>query len=288
MHEVEAPNVQSRWLGLDGVRVHYQYRPGSGPTLVLLPGGVFDSSTLSWKKLLEALPVQYRAFCPELPGYGDSGRPDRPYSTAYYVGFVECFFEAMGIERAGVLGSSMSGAVTLGFALAHPERVAQLVLSGAFGLQPRVPLHEAAYALSRVPGMGALAGRLLGLHPRVMRAVLRLAVRNPHRITDELVADAFKGTQHPRALAPFQRWLQSELLPHRVRTDFSDRLGELDLPVLLLHGAYDWVMPPACIREAARRLPNAEFHLLPTGHLVPRERPVLVNRLILRFLGKWT
>ncbi len=287
MLHIQDPRIQSRWTEAGGVRVHYQHRRGSGPVLVLLPGGMLDSSALTWKSLMEALPARYRVLSPDLPGYGDSAAPDLPYTTAYYVRFVEDFLDAVEVPRAALLASSMSGAVALGFARRSPERVQALVLSGAYGLQPRAPLHEAAYLLSRVPGIFAVTRHLLRTHPLAVRAALPLAVRDARRITGELVADAYAGLQHPHALRAFGRWMRHELRPRRLRTCLAGRVHRLRMPALFLHGEKDWMLPSRHIRAAARVMPHAEAHVLPgCGHLVPRERPETTNRLAFSFLRR--
>lgn len=269
-----------------GVRVHYRHAPGPGPVLLLLPGGMLDSSALAWKKTLEALPAAYRVLVPDLPGYGRSDTPlDAAYTTDYYVRFVADFLDAVGVERAGVFGSSMAGAVALGFALARPERVRVLVLMGAYGLQPRVRLHGVARRLAAMPGVDAAVRALLQSGPAVVRAALPVAVHDPAAIDDELVADTRAGLDGSHALTAFVRWLRSELRPGCVRTDFTPRLAELDLPVLVLHGTHDLMIPVDAARRAAARLPCATLHTFDAGHLVARERPEAVNAVLLAWLN---
>jgi pimeloyl-ACP methyl ester carboxylesterase len=279
--------IESRWVDVDGLPVHYRYSPGSGPMLLVLQGGIFDSPSLTWKRVLEALPASYRVFAPALPGYGESAKPDAPYTTAYYVDFVARFMDLLAIDRACVFGSSMSGATVLGFALRYPHRARALVLSGAYGFQPRLPLHELAYAACRLPGLAGALRRLFRLDPRVVRLALRLSVHKRSHITDELVADSYRGVLVEDALTAFFRWMRSETLPHRVRSDYTSRLHELALPVLLLHGVHDWTMPVRYARRAARLLPAAELHTFDDcAHLVPRERPAEASAFILDFLQR--
>lgn len=287
MPEIRDPRIDGRWARVDGVRVHYQHRSGAGPTLVLLPGGMLDSSTFTWKLLLETLPARYRIVSPDLPGYGNSDRPDAPYTTAYYVRFLEGFLREVQAPRPVLFASSMSGVVALAHALRWPERVGALVLSGAYGVQPRTALHEGAYLLSRVPGITWLMRRLLRMHPLVVRLALPFALRGPAHVTDALVQDAYAEVLHPQALRAFGRWMRHELRPRRVRTCLAEELPALDVPALFLHGRHDRMLPPRYTLRAARAMPRAEAYLFPDcGHLVPRERPAEVRRLVLRFLRR--
>ena len=277
--------IESRWADVRGCRIHYRFSPGTGPAIVLLQGGMLDSSVLTWKKVLERLPKHYRVYAPDLPGYGRSAKPEAPYTTEYFVDFLEGFMDAVGAGRATVCGSSMSGAVVLGFALRSPGRVERLVLSGAYGFQPRVPLHEMAYAACRLPGLAQMTRALLRLHPLMIRLVLPVSVHQWSRIDDELVQDAYTGIQQPEALEAFVQWMRHDLLPHRVRSDFTPELHRLRMPVLIIHGAYDWTMPVRYARRAHALIPDSRFRVYPhCAHLIPREAPEAVNQDLLAFL----
>lgn len=281
------PPIEHRFVEVGGLRVHLRESPGDGPAVLLLPGGVLDSTALTWRHVLEALPRHYHALVPDLPGYGRSAKPDASYSTDYFIDFVCGLLDGLGLERVHLFGSSMSGATVLGFGLRHPERVRSLGLSGAYGWQPRVPLHRAAYALAQVPGWARLLRRLLSLSPAVVRAALNVSVHHEDRITDALVRDSYEGARHPGAMEAFMRWLRSELTPTGVCSNYASALPHLPMPVLILHGAYDWTMPVRYARRAAARIPHAELHVFPeAGHLVPRECPEEVNRIVVEFLAR--
>lgn len=268
-----------------GVATRVRYSAGTGPTLVLLPGGMLDTSLMTWKKALEALPARFRVFVPDLPGYGESGFPPAgSFTTEWYAEWLAALVQALGLDRFALGGSSMSGAVALVYTLKHPARVEKLLLSGAFGVQDRVHLHEAAALLARAPGLAALSRKLLR-HPTVLRLALHLAVWHSSAITGELVRDCLAGLARPRALDAFTCWLRTELLPHHVCTNVTPLLGSLDVPVLWLHGARDRMLSVAHVRRAAALTPRAELHVFEkSGHLVPREFPAAVNARIVQFL----
>ena len=281
----DSPHVQNQWVRVNGLRIYYRYSEGDGLPIVLLQGGMLDSSTLTWRYVLEGLPPQERVFAPDLPGYGKSDKPKAPYTTGYFIDFIERFLDTLGLERVILFGSSMSGAVALGFAFHAPERVAALGLSGAYGWQPSVPLHPLAYLAAHLPGLPQLVRRLLLQGPAVMRQAMRIAVPDPTHITDELVADACAGLTEPGQLEAFAAWMRHELTPTTVRSNYADRLQDITVPVLILHGGHDWMMPVTYARRAHERLPCSSLHIFPdSGHLVPREYPEEVNCLIKTFL----
>ena len=278
--------LHDRWLDVYGIRIYCRMSEGTGPPVVLLQGGMLDSSTLTWRRTLEGLPAHYRVFAPDFPGYGRSAKPPAPYTTDYFIGFVAGLLERLGLKRVYLGGSSMGGAVALGVALRAPERIAGLILSGAYGWQPRVPLHSLAYAGAQLPGLPQLVRGILRRGPFVMRQALRVAIADPARITDDLVEDACVGVAAEGQLEAFFAWLRSELGPRSVRTDYSEALHRLPMPVLILHGTRDWMMPVAYARRAHARLPRSELHVFPDGgHMIPREYPGAANALIHAFLA---
>lgn len=283
----DSPHIRSRFVEVGGRRTFLRYSEGDGPAVVLLQGGMLDSSTLTWRPTLEALPPRYRVFAPDLPGYGRSEMPgDASFTTEYFIDFLAHLLDELALGRVHLFGSSMSAAVAMGYALRHPARVASLGLAGAYGWQPRVPLHEAAYLGLHVPGLPALARRVLRAGRGVMSLALRVAVRRPGAVTPQLVDDARAGIRAAQALDAFFVWLRTEVEPHRVRTNYADRLAELTMPALLLHGAHDWIMPAAYVRRAHARLPRSRLHLFAEGgHMVPREYPAEVARLVTDFLA---
>lgn len=279
--------VDHYFADVKGLRIHYQHRPGPGPTVLLLPGGMLDSSMLTWQPVLDALPDQYDAFSVDFPGYGQSDTPlDAPYTTEYYVQFINDFLDVLAFPPATLMASSMSGAVALWFTLKYPKRVQKLVFSGAYGFQDRVLLHPLARRLAQIPHLHTAFRWWLSRHPIMVRMALPISVYDWRNITDELVHDAYIGVRPPHALLAFQRWLASELLPDGLRSNATPYLEAIRQPTLLLHGTHDWMMPLDYTERAATLLPNAQLHIFERcGHLAPREHPHAVNRLIHAFLG---
>lgn len=264
--------AEARFADAAGVRTFYRDSPGGGPTLLLLPGGALDTGVLTWRRVLERLPAHFRIVVPDLPGFGRSAAPDVSYTTAWYTRWLAAFVDALELEPFALGGSSMGAAVALAYALERPDRVRRLVVTGAYGVQGRVPFHEAAHLLARVPGAWRIARRAL-LAPGVLPAALRLAVHDDRRVTAALVDDAHAGLAPPHALRAFQAWLAHELGPHACATDLRPALPRLRVPTLVLHGRRDALLPFRHAEAAARAIPGARLLAFEAGHLVPRECP---------------
>jgi len=128
--------VQEREIEVDGVLTRF-LTAGEGSPLVLLHG--VGDNALDWRWVMPALARENRVYAPDLPGSGDSAKPaaDR-YSPAFFGRFVGAFLDALGAERAAVVGNSLGGLAGLRFALSEPERVTALGLVAGAGLGRKV------------------------------------------------------------------------------------------------------------------------------------------------------
>jgi pimeloyl-ACP methyl ester carboxylesterase len=116
---------------------------------------------------------------------------------------------------------------------------------------------------------------------------LRSIFHDPKRIAPELVDQVYAEIRRPYPGRAFEAIQRSELLPGRLRTVYMPRLGELRLPVLLVHGEFDPLVPLQAARQAQARLPDARLEVIPgCGHWPQRERPDLVNPLLVDFFGE--
>src|SRR4029450_13507186 len=150
-----------------GPRVHYgeQGDPGGAP-VIFLPG--YTDSWFSWSRVLPLLPGRYHAYAVDQRGHGDSERPDCCYAVEDFAADVVAFLDAVGAERASLVGHSASCLVARRVAEAHPDRVARLVLvSSPQSLgdnEEELALQTAGRGLEdRVPGVfeGAARGGAL-------------------------------------------------------------------------------------------------------------------------------
>jgi pimeloyl-ACP methyl ester carboxylesterase len=132
-------NVENRWIEIDGLRVRYLKAGERNAPVLLLHGGGYDSASLSYKHAVGPVSEHHRAFAPDWPGYGESDKPKMEYTTEYYAGFLGRLMDALGLEKANLVGISMGGAISLGFSLRSSKRVEKLVLVDSHGLGGEVP-----------------------------------------------------------------------------------------------------------------------------------------------------
>ena len=112
-----------------GPQLHYAERGDSDGQAILFLHG-WPDAWFSFSRVLPLLPQHYHAFAPDHRGFGDSERPDGGYAIDDLASDAAAFLDAVGVERATVVGHSLGSVVARRVAVAYPERVARVVLIG--------------------------------------------------------------------------------------------------------------------------------------------------------------
>ncbi|MEA2684350.1 MAG: hypothetical protein QOK05_2678 [Chloroflexota bacterium] len=258
---------------------------GAGKPVILLHG--LGATNASMLPTLWDLARDHRVYAPDLPGFGESGKPVRAYDFAFFASWLGDFMDQVGVRKAVLVGNSMGGRISLEAGLTMAERIERMVLlcpSPAFlrGRQA-VPLVKALR-----PEM-ALVPMLLG-HAQVAQ-VARSLFSRPDRLPDawyEAFADEFlRVFRSPRGrVAFFSAARQVYLDPPRGELGFWDRLPALKVPSLFVWGQRDWLVPARFEHHVRTALPMSESVVLEDcGHVPQYEFPEQTNSLIRRFIG---
>ena len=275
----------SGWTTIDGARIHYLAAGEAGPPVVLLHGGGLDSASLTYRYTIGPVSQSHRVFAPDLPGYGESDNPGVEFSMEYYLGFLGRFMDALGIEEAALGGISMGGGIVLGFALDNPERVEKLVLIDSYGLGGEVPGGFLSYLFVTLPLLVESSWWTLARSRWMTKQSLEAIFHDNRMVTDDLVDEVYDLLRRPGAGEAFGSFQRNEVGPSGLRTDYSQRLHELAMPTMIVHGAHDNLVPVEWARRANRLIANSQLHVLETGHWPPREKPDEFNRVLLQFLA---
>ena len=274
----------SRFVAVNGVRVHYKEQ-GAGPRAVLLLHGL-GASTFTWQAVMPALAAHGRVIALDRPGFGLTSRPLpgewtdlNPYSPEGQVALVLGVLDALAIERAVLVGNSAGGTLAAQIALAHPERVEALILVDAAiyqgGGTPAflAPLLHTPQA----EHLGPLVGQaFINNLPQFIRSFWA----DPNRITPATVAGYQKPFQAENADRGF--W---QVLAASRSADLVPRLAQLTQPALVVTGAQDTTVPVEQSQQLARALPNAQYAALENcGHLPQEECPAALTAVLTGFL----
>ncbi|HZW02688.1 MAG TPA: alpha/beta hydrolase, partial [Anaerolineaceae bacterium] len=255
-------NQQKQSVTLEsGVQISYLTAGDeSGAPVVLLHGGGTDHALLSWRDTIPTLVnAGYRVFAPDFPGYGSSPLSPKPATVENLIGYLEALMDHWGVQQAALTGISMGGAVAIGYTLRHPERVNRLVLIGPYGIQDRAPAHRLSYFLIKIPGlMNAMWAMMRGSR-WAARYSLKSILSNPAARTEAMVDEVFEAMRNPHSQKAFYQFQWDEIQWRGTRTNYTPRLGEISVPVLLVHGEKDAGVPVKDAKRAARLLPGARL-----------------------------
>lgn len=258
---------------VDGVRLAYRRAGTEGPPVVLCHGAGVDDSEVSYGDVIPSLATDHRVYALDWPDYGESG-PVAEHSTATYADLLAGFLADRDLDSPTVVGLSMGGAAALSVALDAPERVGRLVLAASYGLGGRVPAGSLWYWLAHTPGANTAGWNLLSTSDAAVRSYLSTIVADVDALPASFVAAVRERAGRPGAGEAFAQFQRNEVRPDgRVRTDLTDRLGDLTVPTRLVHGRADPVFPVEWSRRASERIPEATLSELDCGHWIPRERP---------------
>ena len=119
--------ISDQTLTTSDARIHYR-QGGEGQPLLLIHG--MGSSCGSWRRVMAPLAEEFQVFAPCTPGLGDSGRPPRQYTFEEYAEAMFGFMDAVGLDKALVVGHSLGGMLTAQMAASRPERVTAAVMEG--------------------------------------------------------------------------------------------------------------------------------------------------------------
>ncbi len=259
---------------VNGIEIYYEEH-GSGPPLVLIGG--LGADTYLWSSQVPAFSERFRVVVFDNRGSGESDKPDEPYSIPMFVADTVGLMEALGIERAHVMGASLGGLIAQDLVLTHPEMVDMLVLvcttsNGPRSVRPSLwKLIPMLFLLRRSGDPAADTRRAFSIfaHPRWLES-------NP----DEVERYVAWRVAHPQPRYAFKRQRGAIKGYHR-----EDRLGTITAPTLIVHGDSDRVSPAANARILGELIPNAEVVILEdSGHACSFDQRDRFNQAVLGFL----
>ncbi|WP_345678782.1 alpha/beta hydrolase [Yinghuangia aomiensis] len=286
MPALALPQVRHRRMDVDGIGVFYREAgPADAPTLLLLHG--FPSSSRQFARLIDALGGDYHLVAPDYPGFGHSDAPSADafaYTFDALADLTEKFLVALGLDRFTLYAFDFGGPVGFRIATRHPEWIEGLVVQNANAYLDG--LSDAARELTALkPGVPGAEDAIRGiLTPEVTRGQYEGGTADP-----ELVApDGWTADQHFLDL-PGRAGIQIALgLDYHTNValypDWQEWLRTHRPPALVVWGRNDPFFPEPGAHAYLRDLPDAELHVLDTGHFALEDKLPEIAPLIAAFL----
>lgn len=247
----------------NGIETYYESH-GDGPPIVFAHGR--GGCHLSWWQQVPALRERYRCITFDHRGFGYSkDSPDGPARSAF-ANDLTALLDHLAVERCYLVGQSMGGWTGLGFAVAHPERTAGLVLADSSA----------------------------GINDESIFAAYRARGEPPANVFDRALSTAFKERDPVKAFLyaeisalsePPKESLMELLLSENGPTPKS--LASFEVPTLFIVGEDDIVVPPEIAQLCAAFVPASRLEIVPgAGHSVYFEKPEVFNKLVADFVER--
>ena len=270
----------------DGVRLHYE-ETGSGTPLVF--AHEFAGDLRSWEPQVRVLSRRYRCITYNARGFPPSDVPGdlSSYSQDRARDDIRSVMDALGIERAHIVGLSMGGFATLHFGLAYPARALSLVVAGVGYGAEREEREKFAGEADHIAGV---------LRSEGMESFAAAYSKGPTRVQFE--------NKDPRAFEEFKIMLAEHSAEGAAFTqqgvqkgrpslyDLEAQMAQLNVPTLIITGDEDWpCLTPNVFMK--RVIPSAALLIVPnTGHTVNLEETEVFNQAVSDFIaqveaGRW-
>lgn len=260
-----------RIVDVNGYGVHV-VEAGDGPAMVLVHG--FGGQTYSYRALIPLFARDHRVIAVDLKGYGYSERSvSTGLSATDQVTMLRSLLAKLGVERAVFVGHSMGGGVVQRFAATYPEMVEAAVLAASVDTQRQRRMRNMA--------PGAIMRPLLPYLGKVATdRLLRLSYHDESLLTPD-VADEYK---RPGRIAGSMDGLFKMMQDYR--GDGPIEFDRISMPVLLLNGAQDRVVPLFIASGIREVIPQARLVVIDqAGHMLLEEKPAECERAIRDFLA---
>ncbi|MBV1691527.1 alpha/beta hydrolase [Novosphingobium sp. G106] len=281
--------VHYRYATIDGVKVFYREAgPADGPVVLLLHG--FPTSSHMFRNLIPALADRYRVIAPDYPGFGQSDAPDHTrfaYTFQHYADIVDSLMGQLKAERYAMYVMDYGAPVGYRLALKHPERVSGFIVQNGNayeeGLREFWNPIKAYWADGSQKSREALYNLVT---PEITRFQYTDGMSDVSRISpDNWVIDQ-AGLDRPG-----NRDIQMDLFRDYgtnvpLYPKFQAMFRERKPPMLIVWGKNDKIFPEEGAHPYLRDVPDAELHILDTGHFAMEDRFDVIEPLIRDFLDR--
>jgi pimeloyl-ACP methyl ester carboxylesterase len=282
---------ESRWalmkpraITVDGDRVAYR-TAGEGPVLLLVHG--MAGSSVTWKHVMPALAERYTVLAPDLLGQGESDKPHGDYSLGAHANTLRDLLDALGHERATVVGQSLGGGVVMQFAYQFPERCERLVLVDSGGLGREVTFY---LRMLTVPGFEWVfrlfcTPRLRGVGNLVATWLGRAGVRSTP--ASQEIWRSYASLADAESRRAFFRSLRDVIDVGGQAVSALSRLSRIaELPTLIVWGAQDPFIPVSHAAAAHEAIPGSRLEIFEgVGHYPHCEAPERFVAVLVDFMA---
>jgi pimeloyl-ACP methyl ester carboxylesterase len=271
-------------------RAQRDRKSNSNLPILLIHG--FGAAIGHWRYNMPALAQEHTVYALDLVGFGGSEKPPTRYVSSLWVEQVFDFWRTFINQPMILVGNSVGSLVALMAAHQHPELAAGLVTISLPDVSVRTeaippiirPIVQTMESIFAAPLLLKPIFYLVR-RPQVIKPWAGIAYGDPSVVDDELVEIIATPAQEPKAAEAFCRIFRGIMAPD-YSPSVTKAIANLQIPMLILWGSKDRMIPPAEGRRLVQFSPLAQLvELEGLGHCAHDEAPTKVNQEILQWLS---
>jgi pimeloyl-ACP methyl ester carboxylesterase len=274
---VRAAPLESKFLTVEGVRLHYQELGAGYPVICIHGAGPGASAESNFKLNAGAFAEKFRVILYDMPQYGKSAKivltePRLKYNARILNGFLT----ALAIDKAHIVGNSMGGQVAMKFGIDYPDRLSRVVIIGSGGV-------TSIFAPSPVEGVKMIARYYKGIGPSrdKLRELLQTILYDASFLTEEIFEERYQASIDPETVELFGK-RQGEM----PRENLAPDLHKLKAKLLAIWGMDDRFGALDVGLQITRTVPDGRMHIFTKcGHWAQVEHASEFNRIVADFLS---
>ena len=261
-------------INAGGIATNYHDQGTGDPVLLLHGSGPGVSAWANWRLVIPRLAENFRTIAPDIVGFGFTQRPEGiRYDMETWLKHALDFLDAMGIEKAHVVGNSFGGALSVALAIHAPERVSRLVLMGSVALE-----------FDLTEGLDLTWGYTPSIDN--MRRLLDLFAYNRSLVNDELAQLRYEASMRPGVQESYAAMFPAPRQDgiRKICSQAAD-VKNIRHETLIIHGRDDQIIPVSCSEDLFRCIKNSQLHIFGNcGHWTQIEHNRRFNKLVTDFL----
>ena len=274
-------DLDGHFVQINGLNVYYKMMGQGQPVFILLHG--FGASLFSWHAVMEPLSHYGTVIAYDRPAFGLTDRPlqwvgQNPYSPEGNIALLLGLMDHFGVQKAILVGNSAGGTFSMQFALQYPQKVQALILVDPAVYENGAPAW--VNILGKTPEMQHLGPLFVRSIQKSGLDLIRTAWHDPSKITQA----TWDGYTKPLKVDNWDRALWNFTMASH-DTGLLQHLQDFKLPILVLTGADDRIVPTADTVRLAGVLPGAKLVIITgAGHVPHEEQPAAFMQAVEAFL----
>ncbi len=225
--------IDQKFIKVDKVKISF-FKFGNGPQKILILHG-FGSSIKSWKKLITKFdPTKFTLYFPELPGFGQSEHPPKPWEVKDYTKFVQALIKQENLDLNFLICHSFGGRISIQL-LTQDNNFQKAIFIAAAGIRPKL-----TFVQKLANKVGPILKPIKGFKP------VQILLKNLRKLIGAGDYNKVQGTM-------------KQTFINVVNTDLSESLPKIKTPVQLIWGDQDTLTPIYMGQKMKESIPNSEL-----------------------------